>query len=90
MSELDTMIDHLAASLGMGNRTRVAPGSSERARSAVTHLLRRTVRDVGKVHPALGSHFGHSIKTGTYCAYRPERAVAWIVECGADGSIAGR
>jgi hypothetical protein len=30
-------------------------------------------------HPALGEHLGHTIRTGTYCAYWPDPRVpvAW-------------
>ena len=49
--ELDTLIEHLTAALGHGNRTRRAAGSAERARSAVTHRVRTTIRQLGKLHP---------------------------------------
>jgi predicted ATPase len=79
-AELDSLIDHLAASLGHGNRTRRAPGSAERARSAVTHRLRTTIRQVGKAHGSLGRHLTHAVNTGTYCSYRPEQPIVWRIE----------
>jgi hypothetical protein len=78
--ELDAIIDHLAASLGRGQRTRRGVDNTERARSAVTHRVRSLIRQLIRVHPALGRHFEHSINTGVYCSYRPERPVAWTVE----------
>jgi hypothetical protein len=78
--ELDALIEHLTASLGRGGRARRGADSAERARSAVTHRVRATIRQLGKLHPALGRHLEHSITTGAYCSYRPERQVAWTIE----------
>ena len=35
------------------------------------------MRRVEAAHPELGRHFAHSLRTGTFCSYSPERAVAW-------------
>jgi predicted ATPase len=77
--ELDALIEHLAAALGQGNRTRRTTDTAERARSAVAHRVRTTIGRINKLHPALGRHLAHSINTGTYCSYRPERPIAWEV-----------
>jgi hypothetical protein len=78
--ELDQLIEHLSAAIGQGHRTRRSAGSAERARSAVTHRIRATIRQIVKLHARLGAHLGHSIKTGTYCSYRPERSTTWNVD----------
>lgn len=78
--EFDAIVDHLTASLGRGHRTRQGTDNTERARSAVAHRVRSTIRQLAKVHPSLGRHFGHSINTGVYCSYRPETPVAWVIE----------
>lgn len=80
--EFDAIVDHLTASLGARGRSREGADSTERARSAVTHRVRSTIRQLTKVHPTLGRHFEHSINTGVYCSYRPETAVEWVVERG--------
>jgi len=77
--ELDTIIDHLTSSLGLGRKTRKGTDNAERARSAVTHRVKGTIRMLTKLHPSLGKHFEHSINTGVYCSYRPERPVSWTV-----------
>jgi hypothetical protein len=77
--ELDQLIEHLSAAIGHGNRTRRSGGSAERARSAVTHRVRATIRQIDKLHPRLGAHLRRSISTGTYCSYRPESPVAWEI-----------
>jgi hypothetical protein len=35
---------------------------------------------VNEVHPALGRHLTNAVRTGTWCAYRPERDIAWTVD----------
>jgi predicted ATPase len=77
--ELDALIDHLTAAVGMGNKTRSAGGTVERARSAVTHRIRAAIRQLEKAHPNLGGHLRHAINTGTYCSYRPEQPTAWRI-----------
>jgi hypothetical protein len=77
--ELDTIIDHLSAALAPGGRGRRAAGTAERARSAVTHRIRATIRQLDKLHPALGRHLAVSVTTGTYCSYRPEQPIDWQV-----------
>ena len=77
--ELDAIIEHLAAALGHGNRTRRTADTAERARSAVAHRVRTTINRIGKLHPALGRDLAHSVKTGMYCSYRPEQPTVWEV-----------
>jgi hypothetical protein len=77
--ELDTLIDHLTAALGVGDKTRSAGGTAERARSAVTHRVRTTIGKLEKVDPGLGRHLRHAIDTGTFCSYRPEEPTTWDV-----------
>ncbi len=77
--ELDALVDHLTAALGLGGRTRKQGGTAARARSAVTHRLRSTMRRIAEVHPTLGRHLQASVTTGIYCCYQPERPVPWLV-----------
>lgn len=77
--ELDTLIDHLSAAMGIGGATRSAGGTVERARSAVTHRIRAAIRQVEKLNPHLGRHLRHAVNTGTYCSYRPEQPTRWRV-----------
>ncbi len=79
--ELDALVDHLSAAVGLRG-TRRAGGNAERARSTVTQRLRATVRRLAVVHPELGRHLEVSLVTGSYCCYRPERPVAWVVDVG--------
>ena len=54
-------------------------GRRHAARSAVTHRIRATIRQLEKVNPNLGRHLRHAINTGTYCSYRPERPTPWRI-----------
>jgi predicted ATPase len=76
-AELDALVDHLTSALGWAGRSRRQGGTSERARSAVTHRLRNAIRRIAAVHPALGRHLAAAVSTGTYCRYQPERPVTW-------------
>ncbi len=79
--EHDALVEQLAAGLGLGGRARAAgPDPVERARKAVTARIRDAIQRIDSVHPTLGRHFEVSIRTGTYCSYRPEHAVVWRCE----------
>lgn len=83
--ELDTLVEHLTAALGLGGTARRQGGTVERARSAVTHRLRSTVRRLGELHPELGRHLEVSVRTGVYCSYEPERPTSWTIRHASDG-----
>jgi hypothetical protein len=76
-AELDALVEHLSAALGLGGRVRTAAGPAERARSTVTQRVRVTIRRIADVHPELGRHLQASVTTGTFLSYRPETAVRW-------------
>lgn len=79
-AEFEALLDHLSAALGLGGRTRRAGASAERARSAVTQRLRALLRHLDGIHPELGRHLRHAIRTGTHCCYAPERDTVWTVD----------
>jgi hypothetical protein len=76
-AELNAIVDHLSAALGLAGKARKQGGTAERARSAVTHRIRGAVRRIAEVHPPLGRHLEVSVSTGTYCRYQPEQPVHW-------------
>jgi predicted ATPase len=75
--ELDAIVDHLTSALGLGRTSRPQAATAERARTAVAHRLRATIRRIASVHPPLARHLEVSVTSGTYCCYRPERDVVW-------------
>jgi hypothetical protein len=59
-------------------RLRARHRPSERARKAVYNRLRSALARIERAHPRLARHLEASLKTGTHCEYRPERAQQWL------------
>ena len=76
-NELDALVAQLAAAFGLGGRERSAGAAAERARSTVTSRLRASMRKLGELQPDLRRHLDNAVRTGTWCAYRPEPGIAW-------------
>ncbi|HYG18543.1 MAG TPA: hypothetical protein VD816_06420 [Ohtaekwangia sp.] len=77
--EYDSIVEHLSASLNLRGRPRRSNDVADKARSAVTWRLRTTIRKIEHIHPYLGRHLSSAVKTGTFCAYSPEKDTRWIV-----------
>lgn len=77
--ERDALLDELRRATGMGGRDRGFGSEAERARKAVAARLRDAIQRIGEVLPELGGHLERSIRTGGYCRYEPDVAVAWTV-----------
>lgn len=75
--ELDTLLEHVSAALGLGGRSRKLGSLAERSRSAVTQRVKAALKRIGNAHPALGAHLANSIQTGTFCVYQPETPLEW-------------
>ena len=80
--ELDALVEHLSEAFGLGGRSRSSGSSSERARSAVTSRIRSAIRRLGPIQPELARHLANSVRTGTWCSYRPEFDIAWRIDDG--------
>ncbi len=78
--QLDALVEQLSQAFGLGGRHRAAGAAGERARAAVTHRIRGAIRRVADIDPALGQHLLNAVKTGTWCAYRPDTHVEWTVD----------
>ena len=54
---------------------------AERARVAVTKAVRATLKRIGEMNSDLGQELVATIRTGTFCAYEPDRRrpVSWEV-----------
>jgi hypothetical protein len=80
-TERDFLLEELSSSLGLGSRPRASgPDPVERLRKAVTARLRDAIRRIDAVHPALARHLSNSVRTGTFCSYRPEQPIVWRCE----------
>ncbi len=78
-AEMDQLVETLSAALGLGGRRRKLGDLSEKARTTVTWRIRHAQRRIEAAHPALGRHLLNSVRTGTFCAYRPEAPIAWRI-----------
>lgn len=74
-TERDLLIGELARAVGLGGRDRRAASASERARAGVTRAIRQAMVRIAEHHEQLGKHLDDTIRTGTYCAYRPDHRV---------------
>jgi len=76
--EYDLLIDHLSQTLNLKGEARQAGSTVEKARSAITWRIRNAIARIEQFHPPLGAHLANAIKTGTLCAYQPDRSLSWV------------
>ncbi len=79
--EIGFLTAELSRSVGLGGRIRRTCSASERARLNVTKALKSALARIAAHHDGLGQHLLASIKTGTFCMYRPDprSSVLWQV-----------
>lgn len=70
--EIDFLTQELARAVGLGGRPRRAGSSTERARINVTRAVGVALAKIESHHPALAAHLSRTIRTGTFCSYRPD------------------
>jgi tetratricopeptide (TPR) repeat protein len=70
-AELEFLSTELARAVGLGGRSRRAGSAAERARIAVTRRIRDVIRRLSESSPEIGRYLENTVKTGTYCSYRP-------------------
>lgn len=75
--ELDRLVEALSSALDLRGRPRRLGSLTERARTTVTWRIRHAVGKIQSLHEPLGRHLANSVRTGTFCAYRPERPIRW-------------
>jgi tetratricopeptide (TPR) repeat protein len=71
-AEMEFLVRELSRAVGLGGRDRVAGSASERARLSVTRAIRLSMARIGEHSPELGRHLDATIRTGSYCSYRPD------------------
>ena len=80
-AERDFLVAELGAAFGLGGRARPPVGDvDDRLRKAVSARIKDALRRLAEVHPAAAHHLRHSVHTGVWCAYRPERPTLWQVD----------
>ena len=77
--EYDKIVEHLSKSVGLGGRQRKTNDQTDKARSAVTWRIRSAIKKIKESHDSLADHLSNSIKTGTFCSYKPLSKTDWIL-----------
>jgi predicted ATPase len=70
--EIEILTRELSRAVGLGGRSRKAGSVPERARLNVTRAIGAVVRKVESEHPALAEHLNATVRTGTFCSYKPD------------------
>jgi tetratricopeptide (TPR) repeat protein len=76
-AERDFVVAQLAGDRGREGLAGVVGDPAERARKAVGTRIRLSIERIDAVHPALGRHLRHSVRTGMFCSYEPEVPTDW-------------
>lgn len=80
-AEREFLVAELKGAFGLGGRPRPAAGDvDERRRKAVSARIHHALSRLEEVHPSAAHHLRHSVETGVWCSYRPERPTRWHVE----------
>jgi len=76
---IEALTRELARAVGRGGRDRRAGSAQERARLSVSRAIKAAIGQIADKHPVLGRHLTESIRTGLFCAYRPDprRPIYW-------------
>jgi hypothetical protein len=69
--EKAALLAELTRALGLGGRTRQAGSATERARVNVQRRLRDAIAKIAEADADLGRFFERSLRTGTFCCFRP-------------------
>jgi hypothetical protein len=77
--EIDALTQELSRAAGLGGRNRRAASASESARQSITKSIKSALDRIALGEATLGDLLSQSIKTGTFCSYRPDPdlPIAW-------------
>jgi hypothetical protein len=75
--EIAKLEAYLSQTEGRHGQARKVSGSAQRARTAVTNAIVRSIARIEKDHRALATHLHESIRTGTTLIYLPSTPVDW-------------
>ncbi len=63
--------EQLARAVGLGGRARHDGSATERARVNVQRRIKDAITRVGELDPLVGRFLERSVRTGTFCCFRP-------------------
>ncbi len=77
--EREFIARELSAAVGLGGRDRRAASAAERARVNVTRAIKSALARIDEHSSTLGAHLEQTVRTGTFCSYRPDPRlpIAW-------------
>jgi hypothetical protein len=70
--EKDALLDELKRAAGLGGRTRKTGSATERARVNVQRRVKDAIAKIAEGDAELGRFFESSVRTGTFCCFRPK------------------
>ena len=70
--EMDFIAAEVSRAIGLGGRDRRSSSPSERARLSVTKAIKPVLAKIAQHHRDLGAHLSATVRTGTFCSYRPD------------------
>lgn len=70
-AEMDAIAEELAAAVGPSGRDRRIAPNVQRARINVQRCLKDALERITNADPSVGRYFAATIKTGTYCSFKP-------------------
>ena len=70
--EIAFMENELSRAVGLHGRDRKAASAAERARINATRTIKAAIARIADEDAALGRLLGMTIRTGTFCSYRPD------------------
>ncbi len=77
--ERERLLEEMRKATGLGGRDRKMGDTTERARTTVTWRIRHAIKKLALANPTLAKHLNHSIKTGVFCSYSPEKETRWFL-----------
>jgi hypothetical protein len=77
--ELAALQKNLRAAFARGGRPRTVADPEERARTNVSHALRRAFGEIDKQLPPMALFLRNSIKTGKVISYEPHEPIDWMI-----------
>ncbi|MBX3190818.1 MAG: AAA family ATPase [Labilithrix sp.] len=69
--ERELLLAELGRAFGLGGRSRAAASATERARVNVQRRLKDAIGRVAEADARLGRHLERSVRSGTFCCFRP-------------------
>jgi hypothetical protein len=69
--ERQALLGELSRAAGLSGRTRRTGSATERARINVQRRLKDAIARIAEADTELGEFLEHSVRTGTFCCYRP-------------------